>query len=227
MATILTANVITPDLPAVDATSPQPPVAQKIPKVDVVHGDRHVDNYFWLREKSNPEVKAYLEAENAYTDAIMKPAEGLQETLYKEMVSHIKETDLSVPFLRDGYYYYTRTEQGKQYPTWCRKKGNVDGREETVLDLNELAKGEEFLGLGAFVVSDDGHMLAYSTDTTGFRQYTLHLKDLRNGQILPDQVEKAGSVVWASDNRTLFLHGGGCSQAAIPSLPAPSGNDSG
>jgi oligopeptidase B len=204
MATILTANVITPDLPAVDAPSPQPPVAQKIPKVDVVRGDRRVDNYLWLREKSNPEVKAYLKEENAYTDAVMKPTEGLQETLYKEMVGHIKETDLSVPFLRDGHYYYTRTEQGKQYPTWCRKKGSLDGPEEIVLDLNELAKGEEFLGLGAFVVSDDGLLLAYSTDTTGFRQYTLHLKDLRSGQMLPDQVEKTGSVAWASDNRTLF-----------------------
>jgi oligopeptidase B len=205
MATILTATVITPDLSAADGRiSPQPPVAQKSPEIDVVHGDRRVDNYFWLREKSNPKVKAYLKAESAYTDAVMKPTEGLQEAVYKEMVGHIKETDLSVPFLRDGYYYYTRTEHGKQYPTWCRKKGSLGGPEEIVLDLNELAKGEEFLGLGAFVVSDDGHLLAYSTDTTGFRQYTLHLKDLRSGQILPDQVEKTGSVAWASDNRTLF-----------------------
>jgi oligopeptidase B len=204
MATILTTTVTTPDLPAVDATSPQPPVASKIPKADVVHGDRRVDNYFWLREKSNPEVKAYLEAENAYTDAIMKPTERLQGALYEEMVGHIKETDLSVPFLRDGYYYYSRTEQGKQYPTWCRKKGGLDAPEEIVLDLNELAKGEKFLGLGALVVSDDGHLLAYSTDTTGFRQYTLHVKDLRSGQILPDQVERTGSVAWAGDNRTLF-----------------------
>ena len=204
MATILTTTVITADLLAVDAGSPQPPVAQKIPKVDVVHGDRRVDNYFWLREKSNPEVKAYLDEENAYTDAVMKPTEGLQEALYKEMVGHIKETDLSVPFPQDGYYYYTRTEQGKQYPTWCRKKGSLDAPEEIVLDLNELAKGEKFLGLGAFAVSDDGHLLAYSTDTTGFRQYTLHVKDLRSGQILPDQVEKTGSVAWANDNRTLF-----------------------
>ena len=149
-------------------------------------------------------MKAYLEAENAYTDAVMKPTEQLQETLYNEMVGHIKETDLSVRFLRDAYYYYARTEQGKQYPTWCRKKGSLDELEEIVLDLNELAKGEKFLGLGAFVVSDDGHLLAYSADTTGFRQYTLYLKDLRNGQMLPDQVEKTGSVAWASDNRTLF-----------------------
>jgi len=204
MATILTTTVRTPGLLPVDAASPQPPVAQKIPKVDVIHSDRRVDNYFWLREKSNPEVKAYLDAENAYTDAVMKPTEGLQEALYKEMVGHIKETDLSVPFPRDGYYYYTRTEQGKQYPTWCRKKSSLDAPEEIVLDLNELAKGEKYLGLGAFVASDDGHLLAYSTDTTGFRQYTLHVKDLRSGQILPDQVEKTGSVAWASDNRTLF-----------------------
>src|SRR5215470_14400432 len=204
MATILTTTVITPDILDVAAASPQPPVAQRIPKVDMVHGDRRVDNYFWLREKSNPEVKAYLEAENAYTDAVMKPTQELQEALYKEMVGHIKETDLSVPFLRDGYYYYRRTEQGKQYPTWCRRNGSLDAPEQIVLDLNELAEGEKFLALGAFVVSDDGHLLAYSTDTTGFRQYTLRVKDLRNGQILPDQVEKAGSVAWASDNRTLF-----------------------
>ena len=218
MATTLTTTVITPDLLDADTTSPhastllgvpeqsrrEPPVAHRIPKVDMVHGDRRVDNYFWLREKSNPEVKAYLEAENAYTDAVMRPAEVLQEELYKEMVGHIKETDLSVPFLRDGYYYYCRTEQGKQYPTWCRKGGSLDAPEEIVLDLNELAKDEKFLGLGAFVLSDDGNLLAYSTDTTGFRQYTLRVKDLRTRQILPDQVEKTGSVAWANNNRTLF-----------------------
>ena len=218
MANTLTTTVITPDLLDADSTSPhasallgvpeqsrrEPPVAQRIPKVDMVHGDRRVDHYFWLREKSNPEVKAYLEAENGYTDAVMKPTEALQEELYKEMVGHIKETDLSVPFLRDGYFYYSRTEQGKQYPTWCRKNGSLDAPEQIVLDLNELAEGEKFLGLGTLVVSDDGNLLAYSTDTTGFLQYTLRVKDLRNGQILPDQVEKAGSVAWANDNRTLF-----------------------
>src|SRR5690349_15749218 len=183
---------------------PAPPVAKKIPKTTEINGHRLVDNYFWLREKSNPEVKAYLEAENAYTEAIMKPTEWLQEALYKEMVGHIKETDLSVPFPQDGYFYYSRTEQGKQYPTWCRKKGGLDAPEEIILDLNELAKGEQFLGLGAFAVSDDGHLLAYSADTTGFRQYTLRVKDLRSGQPLPDRVEKTGSVAWAEDNATLF-----------------------
>src|SRR5215470_10217556 len=138
MAATLTTTTI--NLLAVEppSTGPQPPEAQKIPKVDLIHGDRRVDNYFWLREKSNPEVKAYLDAENAYTDAIMKPTEPLQEALYKEMVGHIKETDLSVPFPENGYFYYSRTEQGKQYPTWCRKKGSLDAAEEIVLDLNEL-----------------------------------------------------------------------------------------
>jgi len=204
MAATLTTTTI--NLLAIEppTTGPQPPVAQKVPKVDLIHGDRRVDNYFWLREKSNPDVKAYLDAENAYTDAIMKPTERLQEALYKEMVGHIKETDLSVPFPENGYFYYSRTEQGKQYPTWCRKKGSLDATEEIVLDLNELAKGEKFLGLGVLAVSDDGNLLAYSTDNTGFRQYTLRVKDLRSGQLLPDRVEKTGSVAWADDNATLF-----------------------
>lgn len=181
-----------------------PPVAKRAPKVDVVHGDRRVDDYFWLREKPNPEVKAYLEAENAYTGAIMKPTEALQKTLYDEMLGRIKQTDLSVPYRLGDYFYYSRTEEGKQYSIYCRKKGSLQAPEEVTLDLNELAKGQKFLSLGAYTVSDDGNLLAYSTDTTGFRQYTLHVKDLRTGQALPDTVEKTSSIAWAKDNRTLF-----------------------
>ena len=181
-----------------------PPVAEKIPHVTVLGGERRVDNYFWLRDKSKPKVKAYLDAENAYTDAVMKPTAELQKKIYKELLSHIKQTDLSVPY-RDGeYFYYSRTEEGKQYPILCRRKGSVEAPEEVFLNLNELAEGHPFLGLGSAVVSDDGNLLAYSTDTTGFRQYTLRIKDLGSGQTHPEEMEKTGSVAWAADNRTLF-----------------------
>jgi oligopeptidase B len=188
----------------VTARDVAPPVAPKVPKVRELHGDKFVDDYFWLREKTNPEVVKYLEAENAYTEAVMKPLEPLQDQLYKEMLARIKETDLTVP-ARDGeYFYYSRTEQGKQYPIYCRKKGSFDAAEEVYLDVNELAKGHKYMGIGALEVSDDGHLLAYSTDVTGFREYALHVKDLRSGQVLPDTVEKVMSVGWAKDNKTLF-----------------------
>ena len=191
--------------PATAAEAPaQPPTAKKVPKVETVHGQRWADDYFWLREKANPEVAAYLEAENAYTDAVMKPTESLQASLYKEMLGHIKETDLSVPYREGGYFYYSRTEEGKQYPIYCRKKGNLDAAEEVTVDLNELARGQKFMALGAYTVSDDGNLLAYTTDNTGFREYTLHVKDLRTGELRPETAEKTGTVVWANDGRTLF-----------------------
>jgi oligopeptidase B len=183
---------------------PAPPIAPKTPKVDVLHGDRRVDDYFWLRDKTNPAVAAYLEAENAYTDTVMKPTEAFQEALYKEMLARIKETDESVPYLKGGYWYYSRTEQGKQYPIHCRRKGSREAPEEITLDLNQLAEGQKFMALGAYAVSDDGSLLAYSTDNTGFRQYTLHVKDLRTGEVGPMRVERTGSVAWCADNRTLF-----------------------
>jgi len=185
--------------------TPKPPVAKKNPKTFNTHGDERVDNYFWLREKSNPEVIAYLEAENAYTDALTKPTEALQASLYKEMIGRIKETDQTVPYHLGDYFYYSRTEQGKQYPIYCRKRdASTDAKEETTLDLNELAKGHKFLGLGAYAISDDGHFLAYTTDTTGFRQYTLQVKDLRTNKLLPEKVERVDAVMWARDNRTIF-----------------------
>lgn len=179
-------------------------MAKKIPKETTINGVTLVDNYFWLREKTNPEVISYLEAENAYAESVMKPTEALQATLYKEMVGHIKETDVNVPYRMGDYFYYSRTEQGKQYPIYARKRGNLDAREEITLDMNDLAKGLKFLGLGAYSVSDDGNYLAYSTDTTGYRQYTLYVKDLRTGQLLPEKIERTGSVMWATDNKTLF-----------------------
>jgi oligopeptidase B len=181
-----------------------PPVARIEHLETTLHNHTLVDDYAWLRQKSSPEVIAYLEAENAYTDAVMKPTEALQKTLYDEMLSHIKETDESVPF-RDGeYFYYSRTEQSLQYPIYCRKKGSVEAPEEIMLDVNKLAEGEAFMAVGALSVSDDGNLLAYSTDTTGFRQYTLHVKDLRTGELLGERVERVGSVEWANDNATLF-----------------------
>jgi oligopeptidase B len=191
--------------------APVPPVAQRVEHKVVWHGETVVDPYFWLREKANPEVVKYLKAENAYTEAMTKDLKPFQEALYKEMLGRIKQTDLDVP-VRDGkYYYYSRTEEGKQYPIYCRKAaasdGSLDGKaaEFVMLDQNEMAKGLPFLSIGQASVSDDGNLLAYSTDTTGFRQYILHVKDLRTGRILPDTAERITSGEWTADNKTLFI----------------------
>jgi oligopeptidase B len=185
-------------------TAVRPPIARRQETKHTIHGRELTDDYAWLREKDNPEVTSILEQENAYTRAVMKPTEELQAKLYSEMVGHIKETDTSVPFRDGDHFYYSRTEQGAQYPVYCRKRGSLDASEEIMLDMNKMAQGLDFLALGAVTVSDDGNLVAYSTDITGFRQYTLHIKDLRTGEILPDQAERVGSVVWATDNRTLF-----------------------
>jgi oligopeptidase B len=182
----------------------QPPMAEKKPKTTNIHGETLVDEYFWLREKTNPSVLAHLQAEDAYAQAVMKPTAALQEKLYNEMLSHIKQTDTNVPYRWGNHFYYTRTEEGKQYPIFCRKRGSVDAPEEIVLDQNELAKGQKFMSVGLFVPSDDGNLLAYSTDNTGYRQYTLHIKDLRTGELFPERVERVNNVAWATDNRTLF-----------------------
>ena len=182
----------------------KPPMAEKKSKITDIHGEQLVDEYFWLREKNNPAVLAHLKAEDAYTESVMKPTAALQEKLYKEMLSHIKQTDTDVPYRSNGYFYYTRTEEGKQYPIFCRKKGNLGAPEEIVLDVNELAKGQKFMSIGMFNPSDDGNLLAYSTDNTGYRQFTLQIKDLRTGQLLPDRVERVNALSWATDNKTFF-----------------------
>jgi oligopeptidase B len=189
---------------AANPTLPAPPVAKKVPHVAEVNGHKMVDNYFWLRDKPNPEVRAYLEAENAYTDAVMKPTEPFQAKLYNEMLSRIKETDVDVPYREGDYFYYSRVEAGKQYPIRCRRKASMDAPEEIVLDVNELAKGQTFMSVAAYDVSPDGQLLAYSYDNTGFRQYTLAVKDLRTGKTLLDHAERVGSVVWANDSQTIF-----------------------
>lgn len=191
-------------LTAVNPT-PAPPVAKTMAHTYEVNGHTMTDNYAWLREKTNPEVRAYLEKENAYTDSIMNPTAPLQQKLYDEMLSRIKETDVDVPYREGDYFYYTRTEAGKQYVIRCRKKaGDDNAPEEVLLDINELAKGQTFMTVQAFAVSPDGNFLAYSYDNTGFRQFTLAVKDLRSGKTLADHAERVGSIVWASDNQTIF-----------------------
>ena len=193
------------DLAAQMDAGPVPPVAPKKDHREVRHGATVVDDYYWLREKSNPEVIQYLEAENAYTAAMTQDQKPFGDALYKEMLGRIKQTDLSVPVRRGNYFYYSRTEEGKQYPIQCRKQGSMEAPEEVLLDLNELAKGHKFVGLGAFEVSDDNNLLAYTLDYSGFRQYSLRAKDLRTGQTLPDTTERVTGLEWAADNRTLFL----------------------
>ena len=182
----------------------QPPVTDKKPKVTEINGDKLVDNYFWLREKTNPAVIAHLEAENAYTDAVMKPTVALQEKLYNEILSHIKQTDNTVPYRSGDYFYYSRTVEGQQYSILCRKHGSLKAPEQVLLDLNEMAKGQKFMSVGSFAPSDDGNLLAFSTDNTGYRQYTLQVKNLKTGELLPEKIERVDNVAWAADNKTLF-----------------------
>jgi oligopeptidase B len=180
------------------------PAARKIPFVNESGPSPLHDDYAWLNQKESPEVIAYLEAENCYTDAWMKPTEELQKTLYAEMLSHIKETDESVPYKYRDYYYYSRTIEGHQYPVYCRKLQSLEASEEIILDVNELAKGEQYMAVGAFSLADDQNLLAYSVDNTGFRQYTLRIKSLKTGELLGDTAERVGSVVWARADNTLF-----------------------
>src|SRR5213076_1381762 len=187
-----------------EAQSVSAPVAKQTFVETVLHGDCRVDNYAWLREKENAEVIAYLNVENAYTDAILKPTEPFQEKLYLEMLSRIQQTDLSVPYALRGFQYFTRTEEGKQYPIHLRRRDVENSSDELLLDLNALAEGHSFLGLGSLDVSDDNALLAYSTDVTGFRQYTLEIKNLAANALLSFKVERATSAAWAPDNQTLF-----------------------
>ena len=190
-------------------TQNQPPVARKQHTETTVHGLVLTDDYAWLHDKENPEVTAYLKAENAYAEAEMAPQAGLREALYREMLSHIKQTDVTVPYRDGAWWYYSRTEEGLQYPIYCRKPGDAvapdsSAPEHVILDGNQLATGHTFFAIGDTAITDDGRWLAYTTDTTGFRQYTLHIKDLETGEILPGEVERVGSVEWAADNLTLF-----------------------
>ncbi len=190
-------------------TSAMPPVARRDPVSTKLHGETLADDYAWMRNKSLPELLTHLEAENAWTAQAMEDTEELQTTLYREMLSHIKETDESVPYPQRQWYYYSRTVKGLQYPIHCRRlarDGSYDEAQPEVvlLDVNFLAAGQPFMAVGAMSLSPDDNLLAYSTDNTGFRQYTLHLRDLRTGLDLPDTAERTGSLAWAADSCTLF-----------------------
>ncbi len=189
----------------------KPPIARKETKTTKINGYELKDDYAWIRSakdkdgKVRQEVEDYLVAENKYTEAAMKKTEAFQKTLYDEMLGRIKQTDLSVPYRKGNWWYYTKTEEGKQYPLYFRaKKANGDD-EHLIFDQNELAKGLKFFAIGSFDVSDDGNYLAFSSDSTGYRQYTLQVLDLRTGKMLPDKIERVTSIEWTTDNKTLFV----------------------
>jgi oligopeptidase B len=183
----------------------RPPVAPVKPAELTTHGHTRLDDYFWLRERENPEVLAYLEAENAYTQAVMAHTQALQEKLYREMVGRIQETDSSVPVRLGENYYYTRTEAGKQYTIHCRKVGSLDAPEEILIDENVLAEGQPYFKMGIFKPSPDQEILAYSTDTSGGERYTIFFKNLETAELLPEQIPNTSyAAEWANDNRSLF-----------------------
>src|SRR4030042_5447411 len=161
---------------------PQPPVAEKIKKKFQEFGKTRVDNYYWLRERENPKVVDYLKAENEYLKAVLQPTEVLQEKLYQEIVGRIKQTDLSVPYHDNGYYYYTRFEEGKEYPVYCRKKGSLEAPEEVMLNVNEMAQGYSYYSVGGLSVSSNNMLISFGVDTVSRRKYTLHFKNLATGE---------------------------------------------
>lgn len=186
----------------------KPPVAKKVPSVLKIHGYEITDNYAWMRdrnEKKDPEIIKYLEDENAYVEHHMGKHQPFVDSLYKEMLGRIKQTDLSVPVKRGNYWYFTKVEEGKQYPTFLRSKTQDGANPEVLLDQNKMAEGFKYFAIGAFEPSDDGNLLAYSTDTTGYRQYELQVKDLRTGKVLPDKIERVTSLEWSPDGKFLFL----------------------
>ncbi|MFD2245872.1 S9 family peptidase [Pontibacter ruber] len=191
--------------PETKPAQPQPPVAKKQPKELTMHGDTRIDNYYWLNERENPEVIAYLNAENDYTKQMLANTEELQEKLFKEIVGRIKQTDESVPYKKNGYYYYTRFETGKEYPIYARKKGTLDAKEEIMVNANERAEGKSYYAAAGMDVSPNNKLVAFGEDTVSRRKYTIRFKDLSTGQLLKDQIPNTtGSAVWANDNKTVF-----------------------
>lgn len=184
----------------------QAPVAARHPHETTLHGDTRHDPYYWLREQSNPKVIDYLKAENAYTQAYMDDTQKTQDELYREMVGYLIETDQTVPRKKDDYDYYSRTEKGKNYRIYCRKKGSLNAPEEVLLDVNKMAEGKDYMSVGVFQVSPNHRYLAYSLDDSGAEAYTLYIRDLESGKIV-DQIENTYySAEWAADNKTLFYN---------------------
>ncbi|WP_255373380.1 S9 family peptidase [Chitinophaga sp. YR627] len=183
----------------------KPPVAEQIDTTMTIHGDTRVDKYYWMNDRNDPKVISYLTAENNYLDTIMEPHKELRKKLYEEMRGRIMETDASVPYLKNGYYYYSRYETGKEYPIYCRKKGSLEASEEIILNVNVLAAGHQYYQVGAISVSPDAQWLAYGVDTVSRRQYTIYIRNLQTGEVLADAIpETSGSAAWASDNKTFF-----------------------
>jgi oligopeptidase B len=186
-------------------TDMKAPVAEKKPKELTIHGDTRIDNYYWLRERENPQVIAHLEAENAYRESLTKDMEEFQKDLFDEIVGRIKQKDESVPYRKNGYYYYTRYEEGKEYPVFCRKKGSLEAMEEVMANVNEMAEGYAYFQVGGMSVSPDNRYLAIGIDTVSRRKYTIYIKDLETGEMLEDEISvTTGGATWANDSKTLF-----------------------
>jgi oligopeptidase B len=182
-----------------------PPIAEKIKKELTEHGNTRTDNYFWLNQSDNPKVVEYLKAENNYTDEMLRHTEDLQEKLYNEIIGRIKQDDTSVPYKDNGYFYYTRYEDGREYPVHCRKKGTIDSPEEVLLNVNEMAKGKKFFNAAGLSVSMDNKFLSYGVDTIGRRKYNIFIKNLETGETYKDKIPNTtGYSAWANDNKTLF-----------------------
>jgi oligopeptidase B len=190
--------------PSLDPAAASPPVAPRRPKTLTRFGDRRVDPYFWLRNRDDPEVIAYLRAENRYTERLMKPLAGLRGKLYGEFLDRIQETDQTVPYRWHGDWYYQREVKGLQYPIYCRRRGSMESPEEVLVDENALAEGHKYTALGALEVSPDGRLLAYTVDFTGYRQYRLFVKDLATGELLRDGAKRVTSLAWSADSRHIF-----------------------
>jgi oligopeptidase B len=192
-------------VPAQPAAAPEPPRAKLVPQRLEQHGQVRIDNYYWMKDRTNPDVIAYLEAENAYTAHALKHTEALREKLFNEMVGRLKQDDASVPYLDEGTWYYTRFVEGGNYALYCRKRGRLEAREQVMLDANQFARGHGFFSVADVEVSSDHDILAFATDTVGRRFYTIRFKDLRTGALLPDTIsDVTGNLAWANDNRTMF-----------------------
>lgn len=181
------------------------PLVKRIPHEMTIHGHTRVDDYYWLNQRDNQDVIDYLKAENAYADAMMQHIGPLRKSLYDEIVGRIKQEDMSVPVMKNGYYYYVRYEEGKEYPLYCRRKDNMDNEEEVLIDGNAMSEGHAFFDIGSYVISPDNKLIAYSIDTVSRRQYHIFIKEIATGKIFEEDIaDTSGNMVWANDNRTLF-----------------------
>ena len=204
MRKILTAIVLLVHLTGFGQVDLQPPDCKKIPKTDTILGKVLTDNYYWLKDRNNPEVLEYIKAENSYTEEMMKPTKKFQKKLYKEILSRIKQTDMSVPYKLRGYWYYYKTEKGKDYPIYCRKKDSLTNKEEVLLNVNEIIKKHNYYDIDDYEISLNNELMAYYVDKTGNFEYEIHFKDLKSGTPVSDILRSVTSLVWANDNKTLY-----------------------